>query len=224
MKSLIAAAFFLCSFAASNAQTTVPAHDPNAALVGFPFKDMSVLKPPAGARVAIYEFEDMECPHCAGDYPVVRAAAAHYKLPFLRHDYPLTEIHEWAFQAAVTARYIQNQISPALGEQFRRDVFASQARIANKDDLASFTRQWFDAHKQSFPFVLDASGKCRDEVKADRAFGDHLGIHGTPCLFVVTRDRWVLVDDVNQLYQTIDTALAETAPAVSRRTAKPQRP
>jgi protein-disulfide isomerase len=224
MKSLLVIALLLCSAVAGRAQTVVPSNDPYAAEVGFPFRTTSILRPPAGAKVAIFEFEDMECPHCAMDYPVVRAAVAHYKLPFLRHDYPLTEIHTWSFEAAVTARYIQEQISPALGEQFRRDIFANQNRIANKDDLARYTRQWFDSHKQSFPFVLDASGTCRNEVKADRAFGDSLGIHGTPCLFVVTRKHWVLVTDINQLYQTIDMALAETSLPAPRRTARAQLP
>ena len=30
-----------------------------------PAGDKSPLRPPAGARVAIYEFEDLECPFCA---------------------------------------------------------------------------------------------------------------------------------------------------------------
>jgi hypothetical protein len=226
MKRFLAATSLLCLIAVGSAQTTAPLNDPRAKDVGFPFKNISSLKPPAGAKVAVYEFEDMECPVCALDNPVVRAAVAHYKLPFIRHDYPLTEIHVWSFDAAVTARYIQNNLSPALGEQFRHDVFANQRRILNKDDLTRFTRQWFDSHRQNLPFVLDATGDCRAQVRADRALGDKLGIHGTPCLFVVTSQRWVLVMDVAQLNHTIDIALAESAPPVlaPRRTAKAQHP
>ena len=225
MKPLLTAAFLLGSVFLAPAQTTAPLNDSNAGpYTGFPFKNTSILKPPAGSRVAIYEFEDMECPKCAHDSSFVRAAVARYKLPYLRHDYPLTEIHIWSFDAAVTARYIQNNLSPALAEQFRLDIFANQARILNKDDLARYTRQWFDSHRQNLPFVLDASGDCRAQVRSDRALGDRLGIHGTPCLFVVTQKRWVLVMDVAQLNHTIDVALSETAPPAHtpRRTAKPQ--
>lgn len=226
MKRLLAATLSLCFVAVCSAQTTAPLNDPQAKDVGFPFKNISTLKPPPGAKVAVYEFEDMECPVCAHDNPVVRTAVAHYKLPFVRHDYPLTEIHIWSFDAAVTARYIQNNLSPVLAEQFRHDVFANQRRILNKDDLTRFTRQWFDSHRQNLPFVLDATGDCRAQVRADRALGDKLGIHGTPCLFVVTAQRWVLVMDVAQLDHTIDVALAETArPALTpRRAAKAQHP
>ncbi len=235
MKVPVATSLLLCAtlFTAANlacAQTTLPANtgDPR---TGYPFKAAaaaSILKPPAGARVALIEFEDMECPTCAADAPTVRTAVDHYKLPYLRHDYPLTEIHLWSFDAAVTARYLQDRVSPAAAEQFRLAVFAGQTGIVSKDDLATFTRRWFRAHNIAQPFVLDSTGACRNEVKADRALGDRLGEHGTPCVFVVTSKRWVIVTDVHQLYRAIDTAIAETAslttaPASpsSKRVAKP---
>ena len=37
------------------------------------FQDTSMLKPPAGAKVAIYEFDDLECPACAHALPIVHA-------------------------------------------------------------------------------------------------------------------------------------------------------
>jgi protein-disulfide isomerase len=217
MKSLIATALLLSAYVLAPAQSTAP----NA---GFPFKDTSLLKPPAGAKVAIYEFEDLECPKCAADAPIVRKAVADYKIPYLRHDFPLTEIHIWSFDAAVTARYLQDKVSPALAEKFRLDVFASQRRIVNKDDLARFTRTWFASHNQSLPFVMDSTGACRSEVKSDRAFGDKLNIRSTPCVFVVTQNKWVHVDDMRQLYRTIDQAMAETkasATAPRRRAENP---
>ncbi len=86
-------------------------------------------------------------------------------------------------------------------------------RITNKDDLARFTRTWFATHKQNLPFVVDSG--CRNEVKSDRAFGDQLNIHATPCVFIVTQNKWVHVDDMHQLYQTIDQAIAETRVSVT---------
>jgi protein-disulfide isomerase len=218
MKTLLAITFALCVSVIASAQTIVPANADR--VTGFPFKDTSILKPPPGAKVAIILFEDMECPVCAADSPIVRTAVATYKLPFLRHDYPLTEIHIWSFDAAVTARYLQDKVSPVLAEVYRRDVFANQRVIASKDDLAGFNRRWFAAHGQNIPFVMDASGTCKNEVKADRALGDRLGEHGTPCIFVVTQKSWVQVADASLLYRTIDHALAQTSgPAISR---KPQ--
>ena len=186
----------------ANAPAQNPANTPDR------FKDTSMLKPPAGAAVAIYEFEDLECPACARAYPIVHAAASQYKIPLVRHDYPWP-FHVWSFDAAVTARYLQDKLSPQLADAFRGDVFASQSLIASKDDLARFTARWFQAHGQSLPFVMDASGACRLEVEADRALGDQLGLRSTPCIFVVTQTKWVQVVDLSQLDRTIDFVLAQ---------------
>jgi protein-disulfide isomerase len=178
------------------------------------FKDTSMLRAPAGARVAIYEFDDLECPVCARAVPIIDQTVAHYKIPLIHHDYPLTEIHVWSFDAAVTARYLQDRVSAGVADAFRRDVFAHQPEIGNKDDLNRFTKSWFAAHGQVMPFVMDAA--CTNEVKADRALGDRIGVgtHGTPCIFVVTQSGWALVPDVTKLSQAVDTALAQTSVAV----------
>ncbi|HWB33564.1 MAG TPA: thioredoxin domain-containing protein [Acidobacteriaceae bacterium] len=220
MKIFASASFLLSAALVVSAQTTLPANSGDSR-TGYPFHSAAastILKPPPGVRVALIEFEDMECPTCAADAPTVRAAVARYntsgsQLAYLRHDYPLTEIHPWALDAAITARYLQDRVSPAAAEQFRLALFAAQTGIASKDDLRAFTRRWFRAHNIAQPFVLDSTGACRNEVMADRALGDRLGEHGTPCVFVVTQRRWVMVTDMRQLYHAIDIAMAETASA-----------
>jgi protein-disulfide isomerase len=198
------------------ASQTPKANLPNA---GYPFLDTSILKPPAGAKVAIYEFEDLECPACARAYPIVHAAAAQYKIPVVRHDYPWF-FHVWSFDAAVTARYIQDKISPQLADEFRRDVFANQTLIASKDDLGRFTTKWFQEHGKTMPFVIDPDGACKQEVEADHALGDRLGVHSTPCIFVVTQSKWVQVNDVSQLDRMVEAAIADKG-AVSANPAAP---
>jgi len=172
--------------------------------------DLWLLKPPAGAEVAVYEFDDLECPSCAHALPIVHAAVEHHGVPLVHRDFPLTEIHVWSFDAAVTARYLQDKVSAKMADEFRRDVFAGQSLIASKDDLAQFTGRWFQAHGLMRPFVIDADGSCENEVRADRALGERIGVgaHGTPCIFVVTQQSAVLVDDVTQLDRTIEAALA----------------
>ena len=49
--------------------------------------DASGLRPPVGARVAIVEFDDLQCPACAAANPALKAAAAQYKIPWVRHDF-----------------------------------------------------------------------------------------------------------------------------------------
>jgi protein-disulfide isomerase len=193
---------------------------------GTAFKDTSMLKPPAGARAAIIEFEDLECPACAHAFPITRAAAEHYKIPLLHHDFPL-QMHIWSRDAAVIARYMQDKISPQAAEDYRRAVFANQNAIASKEDLQNFTRHYFQTHGREMPFVVDPTGQFLREVHADFQIGERIGLTQTPTVFVVTARHWTQVTDINQLYQTIDTALAETPAATVRsnlrHASKPQR-
>jgi len=58
---------------------------------GTPVHDSSSLKPPAGARVAIVEFVDMECHVCGTSNPIIKAAAAKYKIPWINFLFTFTE-------------------------------------------------------------------------------------------------------------------------------------
>ncbi len=196
--------FALLAPAPANAQFSAP---PN---TGTTFKDTSMLKPPAGARVAIFVFEDLECPACSRAFPMVQGAIEHYKIPLVRHDFPL-KMHLWSFDAAVNARYLQDKISPKTAEEYRGAVFASQTAIASKEDLRNFTQRWFQSHKLTMPFVVDPQGTLTKEVQADYALGERIGLTQTPTIWVVTPKNWIQVTDVNQLYQTIDAALAQTS-------------
>jgi len=66
------------------------------------------LRPPKGAQIAIVVFEDLQCPQCRREAPVVRQAAATYKIPVVRHDFPLP-MHNWSFDAAGIAHYFDDR-------------------------------------------------------------------------------------------------------------------
>jgi protein-disulfide isomerase len=207
MSRLLAAVMFvsLAGTAVLPAQTAVPPP-------GDKFRDTSMLKPPAGAKVAIIEWEDLECPACAHAFPIVHAAVAHYKIPLIRYDFQIPG-HIWSHEASLYARYLQDKVSPTVAEDYRRQVFASQYQIGSKDDLHNFTVKFFQTKGQQIPFVLDPTGQFEKEVTADKALGEKLGLQHTPTLVVVTPTHWVEVDDMSQLYSVIDAALAQTAAA-----------
>lgn len=212
MKLLFIAAIALLSSAPLTAQIAMPSTQATA------FKDTSMLKPPAGAKVAIIEFEDLECPLCAQVSPLVHSAMAHYNIPRVHHDFIITG-HVWSRTAAIYARYLEDKVSPQTAEDFRRDVFASQSLIASPDDLQRFTRKWFQSHNQQMPFVIDPSGHCAAEVQADCNLALRLGAAHTPTLIVVTAHQWIEVTNPSQLYAAIDRAEAEvSSPAARART------
>ncbi len=173
------------------------------------YRDTSMLRAPAGVPVAIYEFEDMECPACAHAFPIVHTAAEKYKIPLIRHDFPLGPAHPWSFDAAVIARYMQDKISPQAADDYRRAVFASQASIATKEDLNAFSQKYFQQHGRVMPFVIDPNGLFAAEVRADHTLGERINLHQTPSIFIVTQKGYAEVTDVSQLYSMLDTAIAE---------------
>jgi protein-disulfide isomerase len=174
--------------------------------------DPSVLKPPAGSRVAIIEFEDMECPDCAHANPLLREAATKYNIPWVRHDFPLA-FHAWSFQAAVNARWFDLK-SKKLGDEYRDAVFANQPSITSLEVLRTFSEKFASDRKLALPFAVDPQGKLTAMVKADYALGQRVGIEHTPTIWVATNNSkgapFVEVIDRTKLFQLIDQALADT--------------
>jgi protein-disulfide isomerase len=170
----------------------------------------SILKPPKGASVAIVIFEDLECPDCARAAPLVEEAARTYKIPVVRHDFPLP-MHPWAWDAAILARYFDTH-SKVLGNDFRDTVFRHQLEIT-KDTLRSFAEKYAASHKIDLPFVVDPEGKLAALVNADRDLGKTLELQHTPTLYVVSNKHagtpFVEVVDRSQLFQLIDTMKKE---------------
>ncbi len=205
MSRLLASALFLAlASSCVHAQTAVPAGQ------GDNFRDTSMFKPPAGAKVAIIEWEDLECPACSHAFPIVHAAVAHYKIPLIRRDFQIPG-HVWSHDASIYARYLQDKVSPEMGEDYRRQVFATQYQIGSKDDLRNFTVKFFQTHGQQMPFVVDPTGQFAKEVAADHDLGMKMGLVHTPTIIVATNKNWVQVVDVSQLYSVIDAAMAQPA-------------
>lgn len=210
------AGFFLGLAAAALLLTATKARAQVGGEATTPVHDATALHPPVGARVAIVEFDDMECPDCAAANPVLKAAAAKYHIPWIRHDYPLP-FHNWSFQAAVNARWFDLK-SKELGNEYRDSVFAHQISIETRADLLKFTQNFAQSHGIALPFAIDPQGKLADEVKADYALGERIGIQHTPTIWIVTRGSKgpPYIEVVNwrtQLYQIIDRALADTQSA-----------
>ena len=174
----------------------------------------AALRPPAGARVAIVEFEDLECPDCARANPVVKEAAEKYHIPWVRHDFPLP-FHTWSFQGAVDARWFDTK-SKKLGDEFRDALFTAQPTIHSQDDLQTFAQKFAQDHQLAFPFAVDPQGKLAQMVKADSDLGQSVGIQHTPTIWVVTNQTsgspFVEVVDRARLDTLIEDAQAATAP------------
>ncbi len=143
-----------------------------------------------------------------------------YHIPLVEYDF-LIPGHIWSHQAALYSRYMKDKISPQLAEDYRRQVFAAQYRIASQDDLLNFTKQFMSQHGKQMPFVVDPTGQLEREIEADDNLGKKLGLQETPTIVIVTPHRWIQVKDVSQLDAAIDMAkqwVSEPTAMAARRT------
>ena len=179
------------------------------------FRDTTILRPPAGSKVALIVFEDLGCPSCAKAHPFEMEAVKQTHVTLLRYDFPI-ESHVWTFEGAVCARYIQDTYGPVLAEEFRSTVFKSQSMISSEDDIRDFTSKWLLKHGKKMPATLDPGGKLAKEVTADRDLGLRLNVEWTPTVVVVTRNNYQVVcgtkegaNDPTQILAVVKGAMAQ---------------
>ena len=172
--------------------------------------DTSSLKPPPGAKVAIVEFIDLQCPDCANANPLLKEAAKTYNIPIVRHDFPLPK-HNWSYNAAIIAKYFDSQ-SSQLGSAWRDYCFENQPAIT-PENLRGYADRFAAANKTMLPFVVDPDGRFASQVKADFALGQRVGIEHTPTIYVVSNKSlgkpFVEVVDRSKLYSIIDDMMNE---------------
>jgi protein-disulfide isomerase len=168
------------------------------------------LRPPKGAQVALVVFEDLQCPDCRRAAPLVEEAARTYKIPVVRHDFPLP-MHNWSYDAALIARYFDTH-SKQLGNDFRDYIFQHQPEIT-PPTLRAFAEKFAADHKVDLPFAVDPQGKLAEGITQDKNLGQRVGINHTPTIYVVSNKTqgkpFVEVVDRSQLFQLIDAMKAE---------------
>ena len=179
--------------------------------------DASSLKPPRGAKVAIVMFEDLQCPDCARADSMVREVAAAHKVPVVRYDFPLP-MHNWAFEAAVWARYFDH-ISSDMGNDFRKFIYANQLQVS-RDNLPQWVQKFAGESKAAVPLDKGLDGKLADLVKADFALGQRIGVEHTPTIWVVGNSgvSQPLVEEVKdreKLGQMIEDMLSKALPVAA---------
>ena len=175
---------------------------------------LNILKPPAGAKVALVEFADLQCPDCARAAPLIEEASKAYNIPAVVYDFPLPQ-HPWSFEAAVIAHYLKTKSTPKnpLETKYRLYIYENQPAITPQN-LRSYVDKFAQASGISIPFVVDPQGKFAAAVRADKDKGIAVNIQHTPTLYVVTAKTsgtpFVEVVDRTNLFNMIDQAIAET--------------
>lgn len=151
----------------------------------------------ASAPVTIVEFSDYQCPFCrkfwSEAYMQLKSeyiATGKVKLVF--KDYPL-DFHQMAGKTAEAVRCIRDQKGDTGYFAYHDKVFSEQMKLDGGtvkstvsytvEDLKKWAGELGGINAATFATCLD-SGKYTSAVAADQAYGQSLGISGTPGFFI----------------------------------------
>jgi protein-disulfide isomerase len=185
------------------------------------------------AKVVVVNFDDFECPFCsrmhATLFPEIFKEYGD-RVTFIYKDDPLTEIHPWAFHAAVDANCLAAQSGDAYWD-FADYIHANKKEVDGEKDLgARFNAVDKITLAQGQKHNLDAAkleacvkAQNEDAVRASMKEADDLGVNGTPALFINGQriDGAVPANDVRA---ALDAALRDAGEPVPQHAAEARTP
>jgi protein-disulfide isomerase len=168
-----------------NKPTNQPAPTPQSITSNLPGAQPPHFKGAQNAPIVIEEFFDFQCPTCASVHPILHEINATYgsRVKVITRHFPLTQIHQNAYDAAVA--------SEAAGLQgkfwdMQNLMFQNQQRWATAPNARALFESYagtlgLDTEK----FKEDMSGMAaKQRVDADIQRGRSMGISGTPTFYI----------------------------------------
>ena len=139
----------------------------------------------ADAPVTIVEFSDYECPFCERFYSdTLQQLRKNYietgKAKIVFKDFPLS-FHPNAHKAAEAARCVRDQKGDSGYFKMHDLLFENQATLS-VENYKKWART-LGVNGETFDTCLD-SGKHASAIDAEEAYGQSLGVSGTPTFFV----------------------------------------
>jgi protein-disulfide isomerase len=136
---------------------------------------------PANATLTLVEYGDYQCPYCGAAYPEVKKVQKELgsKLRFVFRNFPLTNIHEHAMNAAETA-----EAASAQGKFWPMHDFLYEHQASLGDPrLALDHAKKIGLDTQRFEREI-AQHMYQKRIKDDFMGGVRSGVNGTPTFYV----------------------------------------
>jgi protein-disulfide isomerase len=132
------------------------------------------------AAIALVEYGDYQCPHCGHAYPIIKSIQRKFgdKLKFVFRNFPLSEIHPNALNAAVAAEAAAAQDKCW---EMHDIIFENQQHLKDVDLIKYAAKiglniEQFEADFEKPEFL--------EKVEADFESGIRSGVNGTPSFFI----------------------------------------
>ena len=134
----------------------------------------------AHAPVILVENGDYECPHCGHAYPIIKRVQKHFgkRLGFVFRNFPLSEMHPNAENAAETAAFAASR---GLFWEMHDAIFENQESLG-PPLLMELAENLGLSAKNLQTALQDHEFAAR--VKADFLGGVRSGVNGTPTFFI----------------------------------------
>lgn len=135
---------------------------------------------PANAPVTIVMFSDFQCPACSATHPILKKVMEQYpgKIRFVVRDFPLTELHENAYRAALAAAAANNQ---GKFFEYTDTLYKNQSALDDASLEKYAAALGLNAKQFEIDFKSDATAA---KVRRDIADGESYRITGTPTIFI----------------------------------------
>lgn len=157
---------------------------------------------PAKACVNVVEFSDYECPYCRQVQLLLNQLEPQFpQVRFTFVNFPLTQIHPWAMDAALASRCAFEK-KPAVFNELRNAIYDNQTQLTADNASASLAKLLTQAGLD--PNSIQACMKtpaAQKAVQDDIGLGRSLGVDATPTLFI--NGRRVVGGNEGQMEQMI---------------------
>jgi protein-disulfide isomerase len=164
------------------------------------------------ATVTVEVFADYQCPTCAVVHPKMQEITKIYgnRIKFVYRSFPLTQIHQNAYAAAVAAEAASLQ---SKFWEMQNQLFYNQKEWSNSAEAPKL----FEGYAQKIGLdvgkyqndVLGLGAKAR--VDADLMRGRKIGVSGTPAIYINGTPLAFEKFDVESMRQVIDSELQKTS-------------
>lgn len=160
------------------------------------------------AAVRIEEFADYQCPTCASMHKTMKEINSLYsgRIQFTYRNFPLTQIHKNAYEAAVAAE--------AAGQQgkfwaMQDQIFNNQQAWSNSNEARKIFEEYAQKIGLDIPkFQTDMAGLVtKTRVDADLARAKAIPVNSTPTIYINDRKLTLEQMSVSAMRQIIDAEL-----------------
>ena len=132
------------------------------------------------AIIELVEYGDYQCPHCGHAYPIIKNMQKELgnKIKFIFRNFPLSEIHPNAMNAAVAAEVAsaQNKFWEMHDIIFENQDFLSDVNLVKYAAKLGLNIEQFKADFEKPKYLK--------KVEADFESGIRSGVNGTPSFFI----------------------------------------